>query len=303
MYILNLIRWKNLALILLVHLLIKYALLEAFNILTVLDNLHFAVLSLATICLAAAGNIINDIYDVDTDAINRSDKQIVGKHITESVAYNLFFGFNITGILLGFYLSNHIGKPAFFGIFVITSLALYLYASFLKRTIFIGNLAISILVGLSVLIIGIFDVIPATFSQNKATQMIFLNIIFDYAVFAFMINLVRELIKDIEDIDGDYKSGMNTIPIAIGRERAKKIVFAVSMIPIAMVIYYLATYLYKQQLAIAYFLILIIAPLIYATIKIFGAEHKSHYKKISGIYKVIMLLGMLSLLLYPFILK
>ena len=303
MHILNLIRWKNLVLILLTHILIKFALLEAFDVLTVLDHLHFAVLTLATLCLAAAGNIINDIYDVETDTINKPNQVIIGKQISEKAAHNLFFAFNVIGVLLGFYLSNHIGKQAFFGIFVITSLLLYLYASTLKRTIVIGNLVISVLVGMSILIVGIFDVIPATFSQNAESQLTFIKIILDYAIFAFLVNLVRELIKDIEDTDGDYKSEMNTLPIALGRERAKKIAFAISIIPIAAVIFYVVTYLYKQQWAIFYFLIFVIAPLIYATIKIFSAETKTDYRLLSNIYKLVMFLGILSLLLYPLILK
>ncbi|TXD84768.1 prenyltransferase [Subsaximicrobium wynnwilliamsii] len=303
MHLLNLIRYKNLLLIILAQVLIKYALLEPFAVLTALDGFHFSLLVLATLCLAAAGNVINDIYDVDTDRVNRPNKLIVGGHISEKIAYNLFFALNIIGVVLGFYLSNHIGKPPFFSIFVLISVSLYVYASFLKRTILFGNLLISALVGISLLIVGIFDVIPAMFPQNRQTQITFFNLIFDYAVFAFMINLLREIIKDIEDVDGDYKAGMNTLPIALGRERAKKIAFAVSMLPIAAVIYYVVTYLYHQQLVIAYFLILIVAPLIYATIKIFGAKQKQHYQHISLIYKLVMLFGVLSMLLYPFVLK
>ncbi|MEM6517427.1 MAG: geranylgeranylglycerol-phosphate geranylgeranyltransferase [Bacteroidota bacterium] len=302
MHVLNLIRWKNLALIILVHVLIKYALLEAFEVLTVLDNLHFFLLTLSTICIAAAGNIINDIYDVDTDKVNRPNKLIIGKSISEKLAYNLFFGFNIAGVLIGFYLSNHIGKPTFFGIFVIISLLLYVYASYLKQTILIGNLVVSFLVAMSVLIVGIFDIIPAIFPQNRASQLTFFNIIFDYAVFAFLVNLVREILKDIQDIDGDYKAGMNTLPIAIGRERANKIAFAISLIPIGALIYYLAAYLYKQQFAILYFLIFVIAPLVYASIKILSAKDKKDYATLSTIYKLILLLGMISMGLYPLIL-
>ena len=303
LYIFDLIRWKNLALILLVHILIKYALLEAFEVLTVLDNFHFFLLSLSVMCIAAAGNIINDIYDVESDKINKPNRVLVGFKFSEKAAYNFYFGFNIIGVLLGFYLSNHIGKPSFFGIFVIASLLLYVYASFLKRTIIFGNLTISFLVGMSVLIVGVFDVIPAIFPPNRESQLVFFNIIFDYAIFAFLVNLVRELIKDIQDVDGDYKTGSNTLPVAIGRERANKIVFAVSIIPIFAIIFYLVNFLYKQQFAILYFLIFVIAPMIYSSIKIFSAKHKRHYKNLSIIYKIIMLLGMISIGLYPLILK
>jgi len=302
-YILNLIRWQNLILIIIAQVLIKYALFESFDVATTLDSLEFLFLVTITLCLAAAGNIINDIYDIETDSINKPNKVIIGKHISEKLAYNLFFTLNIIGIGLGFYLSHSVGKSSFFSIFVIISLALYVYASYLKGTVLFGNLLISFLVGMSIIIVGIFDLLPAIIPQNRVTQITFFKIVIDYAVFAFLINLVREIIKDIQDVDGDYKAGMNTLPIVLGRERANKIAFIVSMIPIGAVIYFMVTYLYKQQIAIGYFLVFVIAPLIYVTIKIFGAEHQKHYQHISIVYKVVMLLGIFSLLLYPFILK
>ncbi|WP_460218542.1 geranylgeranylglycerol-phosphate geranylgeranyltransferase [Psychroserpens sp. MEBiC05023] len=301
--ILNLIRWKNLVLIIIAQVLIKYALLEPFSALTTLSHIGFILLVITTLCIAAAGNIINDIYDIETDAINKPSKIIIGKQVSESLAYNLFFALNIVGVILGFYISHSIGKSSFFAIFVMISLALYVYASYLKGTILFGNILISILVAMSVLIVGIFDLLPAIIPQTKETQMTFFKIVIDYAIFAFVINLVREIVKDIQDIDGDYKAGMNTLPIVLGRERANKIAFAISMIPIGAVIYFVVTYLYQHQIAIVYFLIAVIAPLIYATIKIFGAKHNKDYAHISLIYKLAMLLGLLSLLLYPLILK
>ena len=300
---LNLIRWKNLLLLIIAQVLVKYALLEPFNVTTRLSNFEFLVLVFATLCIAAAGNIINDIYDVQTDSINKPKQLIIGKHISENQAYNLFFTLTIIGVSLGFYLSYRIGNLSFFGIFAMISMALYVYASYLKGTIIFGNILISLLVAMSIIIVGVFDVLPVISYANRDTQLTFFDIILDYAFFAFLINLIRELIKDIQDVDGDYKAGMNTLPIAIGRERANKIAFIVSMIPIGVIIYFLVTYLYKQPIAIGYFLILIIAPLLYATIKIFGASNTFDYKHISTIYKVVMLLGVLSLLLYPLLIK
>lgn len=303
MHILNLIRYKNLLLIILVQLLIRFALFEPFQIDVKLNLLGYLLLMLATICIAAAGNIINDIYDIETDTINKPDKIIVGKSISEKTAFNLFIVLNIIGVVLGFYLSHSVGKSPFFSIFVIISVALYVYASFLKRTPVFGNILISILVALSILIVGIFDLLPAITEDNRSTQITFFKILIDYAVFAFLINLVREMIKDIEDIDGDYNAQMNTLPIAIGRERAKYVALITSLIPIVAVVYFIVTYLYKQQIAIGFFLVCILAPLIYTSIKIYSATSKRQYHHISTIYKIVMLLGMLSLLLYPFILK
>jgi 4-hydroxybenzoate polyprenyltransferase len=177
------------------------------------------------------------------------------------------------------------------------------YASYLKQILVIGNIVISILVALSIIIVGLFELLPVITPENQTVQLTYFKIILDYALFAFLINLVRELAKDIEDIDGDHKAGMNTLPIAIGRDRATKVLFALSLMPLLAVVYYMVTYLYKQPIAIGYFLIFVVAPLIYIAIKSFNAETKKDVRHISKILKLVMLLGMLSLLLFPFILK
>lgn len=301
--ILNLIRWKNLLMIALLQVLIKYALFLPFGVLTTLNGFNFSLLVLSTLCIAAAGNIINDIYDIETDLVNKPNKVIVGKTISEKKANNLFLVFNSIGVGLGFYLSYSVGRNGFFAIFVIISALLYIYASYLKQMLLIGNFVISILVALSIIIVGLFELLPVITPENQTTQLMLFKILLNYAIFAFLINLVRELAKDIEDIDGDYKAGMNTLPIAIGRERASKVLFAVSLIPLLAVVYYMVTYLYKQPVAIGYFLIFIVAPLIYILIKSFNAETKKDVHHISGILKLVMLFGILSLLLFSYILK
>ena len=284
----------------LVQLLIKYAFLESFGINTALNELGIIVLIIATICIAVAGNIINDIYDIETDLVNKPHKVIVGKSISEKTAFNLFIVFNLVGVGLGYYLSHLVGKSAFFSIFVIISALLYVYASYLKQTLLIGNIVISILVGLSILIVGIFELLPNITPINQQLQLVYFKTILNYAIFAFIINLIREITKDIEDIDGDYKAGMNTLPIAIGRERASNVLFALSLIPVLAVGYYVVCKLYQNQVAVFYFLAFILAPLIYITIKIFSAKTKKQFHHISNMLKLVMFLGMLSLLLYKY---
>ena len=116
--------------IIIAQVLIKYALFEHFNTLTALDTLHFIVLVTATVCIAAAGNIINDIYDIVTDNINKPNRVIIGKHISEQTAYYLFFTLNIIGVVLGFYLSHHVGKKS-----VLSHICNYLYYTLHLRVI------------------------------------------------------------------------------------------------------------------------------------------------------------------------
>lgn len=286
----------------LVQCLIKYGLFEPFGISTSLTPFNFFLLIMATLCIAAAGNIINDIYDVETDFINKPEKIIVGKTISEKTAYNLFISLNVIGVGIGFYLSHAIGKSELFALFVIISALLYVYASYLKQTFLIGNIVISILVALSILIVGIFELIPAMTIQNQGIQLVFFKILLDYAIFAFLINFIREISKDVADIDGDYKSGMNTLPIVFGRERTSKILFILSFIPLGAVIYYVINNLYTKPVAVIYFLVFIIAPLIYLLILIFNAKTKKDFITISNILKLVMLFGILSILLYKFML-
>jgi len=285
----------------LAQVLIKYAVFVPFGVMTTLDTFGFSLLVLSTLCIAAAGNIINDIFDVETDLVNKPDKVIVGKVISEKKANNLFITLNVLGVIIGFYLAYLIGRNSFFSIFIIISILLYIYASYLKPILLIGNIVISILVGLSILIVGLFELLPVITPENQATQLAFLKIVMNYSIFAFLINLVREIAKDIEDIDGDHKAKMNTLPIAIGRERATKVLFVMTLLPLLAVIYYLVTYLYHQQIAIAYFLIFIVAPLIYIALKTFNAETKKEVHHISTMLKLVMFFGILSLLLYKFI--
>lgn len=297
----NLIRWKNLLLIALVQILIKYALFESFNIELSLSTFQFTLLVFATVFIAAAGNIVNDIYDVETDLVNKQDKVIIGKTISEKNALNLFIALNVLGVGLGFYLSNAIDRSGFAVIFVIISALLYIYASYLKQTLLIGNIIISILVGLSIIIVPIFDLIPSITIANRELYLDIFKITIDYAVFAFMINLLREIIKDIEDINGDYKAQMKTLPILIGRDRTIRFAFALSFIPLLVVVSYVITNLYNNITAVIYFLFFVVAPMLYLTVKLFSAEHKVELQHLSNLLKVIMLFGVLSLLLYPFV--
>lgn len=281
--------------------LIKYALLEPFGATTALDELGILLLILATVCIAAAGNIINDIYDMETDTINKPKKVIVGISISEKTAYNLFIAFNLIGVALGLYLSNRIGKSPFFSIFVLISGLLYIYASYLKRTLIIGNIIISLLVASSILIVGLFELTPTLTPYNRNLQLSFFSIILDYALFAFIINLLREIAKDIEDINGDYKAGMNTLPIAIGRERSKNILAVLNFIPVFGIIYHVVSNLYRYPIVVAFFLLCIIGPILFTCIKTFSLKTKQDATFISNMYKLVMFFGIVSLLLYKYV--
>jgi len=306
MNLLNLIRYKNLFMIAFIQCIIKYVFFElpqfkSANLITALNTSSFTSLVLATVCIAAAGYIINDIYDVEADAINKPNKLIVGKSISEDLANNLFIGFTVIGIILGIYATWQIDKNSFATVFLLVSALLYWYATSLKQTILIGNFVISLLVSLSILIVGIFEITPMITPESRDAYVFMFKFLVDYALFAFLINLVRELVKDLEDIDGDYKAGYNTLPIAIGRKRASKVAFAFCCITIMVVVYYVVTYLFENQILLLYFIFLIVGPLSYCAIKLLSAKTKSDFKNLSMILKITMFLGICSMILLKFV--
>lgn len=302
-YFLKLVRWPNLLMLGLVQCLIKFSLLiPEFGVQSTLNWYGFSLLILSTVCLAAAGYIINDIQDVEADQINNPNRVIIDKHLSSNLAFNWYLALNVLGVLLGFIVAQTVEKSAFFVLFIIISAVLYLYATYLKYIFLVGHLTVSLLVGFSILIVGVFELLPVLTPENRSTQLTIFKILLDYAIFAFIINFIRELIKSVEDIKGDYKVGVKSLPILVGTDRAVRIIFALSLLPVFGVIYYVFSYLNKQNIAIIYFVITVILPLIFCSIQLFSAKAKKTFSLISLEYKIIMLFGMFSMLLYKFLL-
>ena len=291
----KLIRYQNLLLLMFMQLIFRYGFLSLQDISLALTDLQFAVLVLSTAFIAAAGYIINNIFDKETDAINKREV-IVGNAISENLAYNLYVGFNILGVGGGFYLSNVIEKPGFALLFIIVSGLLYLYASSLKQSLIIGNVIVAALTALSVILVGLFDLLPMITPENQVHLAILFKINLDYALFAFLINLIREIVKDLQDVKGDYNLGMNTLPIALGVARTSKIVLVTTALITTFLLYYIYNYYFNNNLYIStlYSLLMIIAPLLFFCIKLSTAKNPSDFKMLSLILKLVMLAGIIS---------
>ncbi len=293
---LKLIKYDNLLIIAFAQLCIKYGLFEPFGVAITLSDFGMVLLVIATISIAAAGNIIIAIY-------NQEGQVLLHTSITEKSANRLFVIFNAIGVLIGFYLSNLIERPGFAALFVLVSGIFYIYASYLKEILIVKNIVIGVLAALSLIVVGIFDLLPAITEKNRESQTVIFSIILDYAVFAFLIVTLREIIKDSINMDRDHNIGIKTIPIVFGKSRTIKLIGAAAIIPIAAVIYYIYTYLFSNTQAVIFVLILLIAPLIYFMIKSFTAESEKHIVTLKILLKIILITASISLLFYQFILK
>ena len=294
---LKLIRYQNLLMLALMQLIFRYGFPEMQNIPLALADWQYGLLVLATLSIAAGGYILNNIFDVETDTKNKPENVIVGKFISETKAYNWYIAFTVIGVAIGFYLSNVIGKPSFASIFIVIAATLYFYATSLKQSLLIGNLIVALLLSFSVIIIGIFDLFPITNEENRPVMGLLFGIILDYAVFAFIINFIREIVKDLQDVEGDSNQGMNTLPIVFGVKKTTKLVFGLSFIPVIFILNYINTNLFSAGLFFGtlYGLILILAPLLYFTIKIWSAKTSQDFHHLSNVLKWILFFGILSI--------
>ncbi|MDP3679981.1 MAG: geranylgeranylglycerol-phosphate geranylgeranyltransferase [Flavobacterium sp.] len=294
MKFLKLIRYQNLLMLAFMQLIFRYVFFKFQNIPLALADWQYGLLVLSTIFIAAGGYVINNIFDQNTDTINKPNNVIVGKTISETNAYNLYIGLTVTGVAIGFYLSNVIVKPGFASIFILIAATLYLYATSLKQMMIIGNVIVALLLSFSVIIIGIFDLFPTIHEGNQQQLGVIFSILLDYALFTFFLNFMREIVKDLEDVDGDYNQGMNTLPIAIGKSRTAKIVFGLSFIPILFMLYYINKYLLELVFTTVYLLLFVVGPLFYFTVKIWTAKSKKEFHALSLLLKWILLFGILS---------
>jgi 4-hydroxybenzoate polyprenyltransferase len=299
---LKLIRFQNLLMLALMQLLFRYGFLNYQNIPLALNDWQYLLLILATVMIAAGGYVINNIMDQATDNYNKPKNVVVGKSISEVKAYNIYFFVTILGVVTGFYLADAIGKPGFAAIFIIISATLYLYSTTLKQMLLIGNIVIASLVSFSVIIIGVFDLLPVINPENKIVMAELFSVLLDYALFAFVINFIREIVKDMEDADGDKKQGMKTLPIVFGKKNTSKIVLVLSFIPLIMVIYYIKNYFLPNDLHLAtlYTLTFILSPLIYFAIKIDHTKKKKDFHRLSTFLKLIILFGLFSIVVVTY---
>ena len=268
-----------------------------------LTDFNYILLVIATVCIAAGGYVINNIMDQDTDEIAKPQNRVVGVSISETVAYNWYIGLTIVGVGIGFYLSNVIYKPTFASMFILVATLLYMYATSFKQIPVLGNVVVALMLSTSIIIIGLFDILPAIDVDNRFRMKEAFDILMHFAIFAFIINLIREIVKDMEDMDGDYQSGINTLPIAIGVQKTKIIVGVLTVISIGILAYYVNSNLFELDYVVYYAIILIVGPLIYFGVKLLNATTKKEFHHLSLVLKVILFFGILSVAVIVYNLK
>jgi len=299
---LKLIRFSNLIIIAMTQYFIRWYILKP--LLTVsgfrvqLGITQFAMLVLSTVSIASAGYIINDYFDRKTDLINRPGRVIVGRLINRRYAMFFHILFTIIGLIAGTYVAYSIERLSLSVIFLFASGILWLYSTTYKRQILVGNIVISVLVGIVPLMVLLFE-FPLLVRKYHFYALA-AGVNFDvlivwvcaYAGFAFLVNLIREIIKDMEDFEGDYVFGRKTIPIVWGMKVSKWLVALLTGITVIPIFYLLMFHL-TDRISFIYIVLLIIMPLFLIAFGVFWAGSKNQYHTLSQMIKLVMFTGLL----------
>ncbi|MCU0325175.1 MAG: geranylgeranylglycerol-phosphate geranylgeranyltransferase [Spirosomaceae bacterium] len=272
---LKLIRYKNLLIIVLTQYMTRIFLIgPPENYQSYIFDFKLAALSFSTVCIAAAGYIINDYFDIKIDLINKPEEVIIGRLVKRRWAIILHQILNATGILIGLWLSLKIFLLDFFAVSF-----LWFYSERYKRQAFIGNVLVAFLTALSLIVVGIY------FKKHQTEVYI-------YALFAFSISLIREIIKDMEDIRGDARHGCRTLPIIWGFRRTKILLY-IFISSFVIILFSMAYSLQNTKLTIVFLVLML--PISWLTAKIYRADKKRDFGKLSAICKAIMLIGVASM--------
>jgi 4-hydroxybenzoate polyprenyltransferase len=261
---------------------------------------RFTLLSLSSILIAAAGYIINDYFDLNIDRVNKPDKLVVDKIIKRRWTILWHWILSGLGMLLGFYVSWKVRNPII-GLANMGCVALlWFYSTTFKRKLLIGNIIISLLTSWVILVLYISEFKYAVFRDPEFHQPF--SRVFKFAIlyagFAFIISLVREVVKDIEDRDGDARYGCRTMPIVWGVDTAK--VFAATWLAVltgSLVVIQFYVLQYGWWPVVLYCLVLLILPSVWILRKLYAARTRADYHLLSSVIKGVMLTGILSMIL------
>ncbi|AQG79800.1 geranylgeranylglycerol-phosphate geranylgeranyltransferase [Spirosoma montaniterrae] len=273
---LRLIRVQNLLIVVLTQFLARIFLVgPKEDWLRLLTDRTIWLLSFATVCIAAAGYIINDYFDIKIDLVNKPKRVVIGRYLKRRVALVAHQALNVLGCLIGLYLSKWV-----FLVNILSAGLLWFYSANFKRQPVVGNLVISLLTALSLIVLAVY------YRQNADMLLI-------YALFSFGITLVREIIKDMEDVRGDARFGCRTLPIVWGLRRTKYLLY-VLIGSFVMTLFLTAGSLNNPKLDVIFLILL--APVSYLTYRLVYADTRRAFGYLSNLCKIIMLMGVLSMI-------
>ena len=301
----KLVRPINLFIIATTMYLFRYCIVAAspykiFSISHVLTDMQFLLLVLSTVFIAAGGYVINDIFDVNIDAINKPEKVLIGYKISEKQAYNVYKVLCVAGIICTLILGFSTNNFRLSMLPIIIMVILNFYAHTFKKQLIVGNFMIALCTSFTILIIALFESTSNIGTANEwyvRSGIAIAAIV--YSTFAFLTTFLREIIKDAEDQKGDELNGARTIPIVYGEKGAKLASYIICIL-LLMLLGSFAWFFPSLNIKNVSIFVLVglILPLLIIIFFIIKAKTVSNYHFVSNLIKVFMCLGIATMLYF-----
>ncbi len=269
------------------------------------DGLFF-LLVLSTVLITAAGYVINDYFDTKTDRLNKPETVVVGTRISRRMAMFIHILLNIAGVALGVYISFRVGKPEWGVVFFIVAGMLWFYSTTYKRQFLIGNLLVAFLTAMVPFMVALFEIplLNQAYGETLLAWQTNFNLlvywILGFSFFAFLTTLIREVIKDVEDFEGDRAYGRNTLPIVIGVPWTRVVISVLIAITLGSLFFAVFKFLH-DPLTMIYAGTLIGLPLLFTGVYVFIANTSGQFRLASWIMKGIMSAGVLYAVLASYL--
>jgi 4-hydroxybenzoate polyprenyltransferase len=296
--LLRLIRWPNLLIVAISQVLIRqcilFPILKQSGMEPQLPLSLFVILVIATVFVTAGGYAINDYFDRKIDRVNKPQSLIVGNLIypRHAMAYHLFF--TISGLLLGTWVALRVGELYLSMVFFMVSGLLWFYSTTYKRELLLGNVIIAILTALVPFLVLLYELplLARNYGSgiSPITRVLVIWVL-GFSLFAFLVNLNREIVKDAEDFEGDQAYGKKTIPVVWGMEAARWISVTFTGLTIALLVCVWFWFI-RDNITLIYFLVMLIIPLVLVLFMLLKSLNKTMLHKASFWLKIVMLSGL-----------
>ena len=290
----RLFRPINLAIIAILQSIVQYNVIQGHMPASVVlfEHWQFVLIVAITILAGAGGYVVNDIYDIDIDAYNKPGKNMV-EQISKRTGWAVYAMLVCFGAILTIQLGDPYRVPGI-AIYTGATIILWAYSFYFKRQPFIGNVIVSFFSALVIYIVWLgqsVNIPPGTDIQFPH------HIILMYTGFAFFTTLLREIVKDLEDLSGDERYGARTLPAVIGIKTSRRVCIATALLLLTGISYWLFQMTGQiSSLAFWYMVAAIIVPITAAIWLIQKAGDQSAWHNISQYLKAVILLGTLFLI-------
>ncbi len=302
-------RWPNLVIILFTMIFVRYCViwppLRQLGPEALMPWLEFLLLVVSFVLIAAGGYVINDLSDTDVDSLNKPDKMLIGSAISFKKANYIYLMINILVAVLAVALAFLL-KSWRLGLIILMMVGLlWFYSKRYKRIMLIGNLVVATASSMSIVIVWLAQFFYLALHQNLFVeaslrfQLIFEPLI-AFTVFAFLASFIREIVKDIEDIQGDKRFGCQTFPVVFGLRAARWLALLLLLLMITLLISWQYKLICNGRILMAWSLAIVLIISVIAWFKIARAKEKRKFHQASLWLKAVMASGIASMLFLPY---